>query len=459
MCVPHFRRIVRLPDPAEVQALADLLGHYTALNEPSATYRNTVALVGPSGQVVGTLADSVHLDTHLVNPDAKGPVVVSQVPAATPEAPIQWTVAEPPAGATPAAGQEGDSSFEAKLVSTSEMLGEWMIQGAGIVSSGILRGSVAVKNAGWVTPNATPMVLTPKTKGNIETAKSVSEVAVKATGAILSGAVTVAAAVGSAVAGKLQSDGRGGVVPANSTRARTVKLTSALIRSLAVLGDRASTAGRTVLKATGQGAAELIEHKYGNEAGQAAREVTSVAENMWIVYFDSKGFKRMVLLTGAKTTVHELAGKDKTAAASSATVSTASTTSTKTVAAGTSTTTQSTATSTITTGAAPSAGSSDPALLASQAMTYAATTAPKVAAAVQQHAPKVAAAVVEHGPRVAAAVASGAWALWSKVGEQLAQAQAAQAQQQQQGGAAAPGVPPRPASAAAPVPATMGTKQ
>ncbi|KAI9183233.1 hypothetical protein H9P43_004150 [Blastocladiella emersonii ATCC 22665] len=436
-----FRIEVATPDTDELDALVDLLTHYTALDEPSTKFRNTVALVGPTGQVVGTLAEGVDLDAHSVTAGAKGPVLLTRTVTST-NVPgeadkVQWTVAEAPkeevdrAAAVGGAVAYPDASIEEKIFRGSVLVGDLLIQGAGLLSQGIVRGSENIKDS--VRPNEKPLEFTPQTRGQLETAKKVSSAAVQATGALVAGAVTVASTVGSAVAAKMGGDGAGGF-PADSKRARTLKVTSTIIKSLAVLGDRASTSGRMVLKATGQGAATIIERKYGAEAGAVARDVALIGDNAFVVYFDSKGLRRVVLMSGAKTAVHELSEKTKALDVNGNPVPASA-------AAGPVFTTSS---ATTTTGAAPPANAAD---FAASAMAFAQDKGPKVAAAVQEHAPKVAAAVAEHGPKVAAAVASGAWSLWTAVSAQMAASSAASAAHAQSGAAPA-GAAASPAAAA-----------
>ncbi|KAI9222702.1 hypothetical protein BC828DRAFT_396551 [Blastocladiella britannica] len=620
----RYALTIHSKDQYELQALVDLLSLYTTLKVPSQTYRNTLALVGPDGQVVGTLADSINLDTSSVNPGSRGPVMITSASlssVATPvaasaddkKAPIQWTVTEAPS----VSARGVPSSAESRMLASSELVGDWLVTGAGYLAQGITRASISARSSGWVTPNATPLVITPHRKGNVETAKKVSAAAVQGassspiswlvasssaapvplplfavprarfaaaaaaaapangddketavirapvdlgtvvlssrahggtlvttrpaasraiqsefllflalaaqqaaaygailkslasqhaswhwtagpghlrvkldvtrsdaaalalltvgiivwfqlvTGAVVAGAVSVATTVGSAVAARVAGPGGMASLPADSKRARTLHLTSAALQSLAVLADKASVGGRMLVQATGRGVGDLIEYKYGGEAGEVARGVTEVSENLWIVYFDKAGFRRMVLLAGAGAAVHEASGH-RTAAptgiahgsASCPSPSAKRTAATQDAVPGlklptTLTAADATALAASAVAAFQTHGPKVVAAVQERAPAVAAAVqahAPAVAAAVRDNAPKVAAAVAEHGPRVAAAVASGAWALWSKVSESM---QAAQEHQAAAAAAAGADVTGAPAAAAAAAPSTV----
>ncbi|KNE65994.1 hypothetical protein AMAG_19309 [Allomyces macrogynus ATCC 38327] len=72
------------------------------------------------------------------------------------------------------------------------------------------------------------------------------------------------------------------------------------------LTESAAKSGKLVIGATGRSAADYLDHKYGAEAGNVARDVARIGEKVWVVYFDAMGIRRAVLMAGTKSAVHSL---------------------------------------------------------------------------------------------------------------------------------------------------------
>ncbi|KAJ3367549.1 hypothetical protein GGF31_007451 [Allomyces arbusculus] len=328
----HYSLTVETPDAAELDALTDLLVHYTALVAPSDTYRNTVALVDAHGAVVGTLPTQVDA-SHLPAYDEKAPLLADvDAPAAssasdekksvTTSMPPPVVLTGTPDGgvsvwpATAAAATDatsglswGDVPPETWIVQGGEKVGSLMVQGASLLAQGI---EAAAASMIPTTPKAKePWVFTPTARENIATAKSVSDAALTVTKSIVDGAVAVASKVGEAVATQLESSS----TKPGSKRERGLKFTSAVLKAVGTLTESAAKSGKLVIGATGRSAADYLDHKYGAEAGNVAREVARIGEKVWVVYFDAMGIRRAVLMAGTKSAVHSLHDAKAAAAA------------------------------------------------------------------------------------------------------------------------------------------------
>ncbi|KAJ3366432.1 hypothetical protein GGF32_005434 [Allomyces javanicus] len=328
----HYSLTVATPDAAELDALTDLLVHYTALVAPSDTYRNTVALVDAHGAVVGTLPTQVDA-SHLPAYDEKAPLLANvdaaaSVPtgdekkrAATTTPPPVVLTGTPDGGvsvwpATAAAATDassglswGDVPPETWIVQGGEKVGSLMVQGASLLAQGI--EAAAASMIPTTAKAKEPWVFTPTARENIATAKNVSDAALTVTKSIVSGAVAVATKVGEAVATQLESK----TTKPGSKRERGLKFTSAVLKAVGTLTESAAKSGKLVIGATGRSAADYLDHKYGAEAGNVARDVARIGEKVWVVYFDAMGIRRAVLMAGTKSAVHSLHDAKAAAAA------------------------------------------------------------------------------------------------------------------------------------------------
>ncbi|KNE57260.1 hypothetical protein AMAG_02993 [Allomyces macrogynus ATCC 38327] len=184
-----------------------------------------------------------------------------------------------------------------------------MVQGASLLAQGI---EAAAASMIPTTPKAKePWVFTPTARENIATAKNVSDAALTVTKSIVNGAVAVASKVGEAVATQLESKS----TKPGSKRERGLKFTSAVLKAVGTLTESAAKSGKLVIGATGRSAADYLDHKYGAEAGNVARDVARIGEKVWVVYFDAMGIRRAVLMAGTKSAVHSLHDAKAAAAA------------------------------------------------------------------------------------------------------------------------------------------------
>ncbi|KNE65993.1 hypothetical protein AMAG_19308 [Allomyces macrogynus ATCC 38327] len=188
----HYSLNVKTPDAAELDALTDLLVHYTALVAPSDTYRNTVALVDAHGAVVGTLPTQVDA-SHLPAYDEKAPLLdhADTAPPTGDEKKRATTTTPPPVvltgtpdggvsvwPATAAAATDassglswGDVPPETWIVQGGEKVGSLMVQGASLLAQGI--EAAAASMIPTTVKAKEPWVFTPTARENIATAKNV----------------------------------------------------------------------------------------------------------------------------------------------------------------------------------------------------------------------------------------------------------------------------------------------
>ncbi|KAL7752770.1 hypothetical protein RI367_001772 [Sorochytrium milnesiophthora] len=272
-------------DAEEIEALEDLLAHYTGYQLASKDYRNTLALVDSKGHVVGKLAEDVHIDATRVNQYETGPVLINVQNSQDASKPPVITV---------------KSTTGEQMVQKSEQLGELLVRGAIYLGSGIVKAGQGLKP--MLTPKQTPTAISPTTKTRIGQAKQVTSVALKATQMAVTGATFLAGQVGSVVAQKLKENPRTSG-PKSST---VIKFSEQLIQSIGTLSSSVSQSGRIVLRSVGVQAVDLVSHVYGTDAGAVVNDVASLGEQLWVVYFDARGIRRMAFMTGVKGTINSM---------------------------------------------------------------------------------------------------------------------------------------------------------
>ncbi|KAI9137047.1 senescence-associated protein-domain-containing protein [Paraphysoderma sedebokerense] len=293
------------PAPDNLETFQDLLQHYTTFSLPNESMKNTLALVNNRGEIVGKLAQNVKFEeTDQVRSMEGSDVtpVVLQMPEGLQELMQKAKTADYTPVITVAA------ATSSAMVRHSETLSKYMIQGAEMVGAGIESASQQVKSQ--IKPNQAPLTFTPETKAKVQTVKQMSEVAVKASSMAGTAAALFATSVGTAIAQKIKQNKTIGGKNTNTA----LKATTETLKALATVFDAVSDSTRIIVKSTTSSAVDLINHKYGAEAGEVASELAGVTENLTLVYFDTKGLRRKAMMKGVvKGTVKELAGKKNAA--------------------------------------------------------------------------------------------------------------------------------------------------
>ncbi|KAG5457608.1 MAG: senescence-associated protein-domain-containing protein, partial [Olpidium bornovanus] len=253
-------------------------------------FTSSLALVSPSGQVVGSLADDIKFveDSDVAQEEqpnalaAKAPVVIDYDEKAS-------QIEGREVRRVHCAEDLGDS-----IVSSSEIISEYIVKGANLVSDGMLAGTQ--KLTAYISPNEKPLTFLPQTRERVLRAKRLTGAALKVTSKVVETAVNMAMMVGSTVLGPPSKPGTPGKASEKSS-AKTLGLKlGCAIGNVAGGVDRGA---RILWNATSISTASLVGHRYGVEARDLAVDALSVAENLTLVYFDSKGVARRVIVRRA----------------------------------------------------------------------------------------------------------------------------------------------------------------
>ncbi|KAH9813275.1 senescence-associated protein-domain-containing protein [Melampsora americana] len=191
-----------------------------------------------------------------------------------------------------------------KINSTSSSNGSSLLEGADLISRGIVTGadiltrlinSSSSNYLSKATPAATPMTFSPTAKSNSQriltvskTANQVSSMAIRLVGGL-------ASKVGDQIGKSTGIQHVPGQAPPTGTRGYVHNG----IRAVGSILESVESNGKKVLSTASSSAASVVRHKYGEEAGQLADNTTQSIQHVALVYIDATGMTRKALLRSA----------------------------------------------------------------------------------------------------------------------------------------------------------------
>ncbi|KAH8930407.1 hypothetical protein BT69DRAFT_677782 [Atractiella rhizophila] len=144
-----------------------------------------------------------------------------------------------------------------------------------------------------------PLVFHPLAKEGVQKTYQATQQVVNFSSATISHLSTTASRFGDRVGRSLKfGDGSGSGQPNKSAGA----FKSALGKTLVAIGnvaDGLGTGTKNVVDAAGNSSTTIISHKYGDEAGEVARQVGGIIKGVVVVYVDARGVVRQVVLKSA----------------------------------------------------------------------------------------------------------------------------------------------------------------
>lgn len=166
-----------------------------------------------------------------------------------------------------------------------------LVKGAVILGRSIHSGGEYIKAK--LTPRENPVQLSDKTHGRIAGVRKFGAATVRVSTAVVAGVYQVASTVADTIATEIK-DTKFGKKLADDNATPTVKAAKAAVKggvhAISNIHEALWDAGAILITNAGQTTADVIDHKYGNEAGDASRETMlaardlgTAARNMYVI--------------------------------------------------------------------------------------------------------------------------------------------------------------------------------
>ncbi|EGG04452.1 uncharacterized protein MELLADRAFT_78348 [Melampsora larici-populina 98AG31] len=191
-----------------------------------------------------------------------------------------------------------------KINSTSSSKGSTLLEGAELISRGIVTGadiltrlmnSSSSSYLSKAPPATTPMTFSPTAKANSQRLLKVSKTANQ----VSSKTVRLIGGLASKVGDQIGKSAGIQHVPGQAPPTGTRGYVHNGIRAFATVMETVETSGKKVLSTASSSAASVVRHKYGEEAGQLADDTTQSIQHVVLVYVDASGMTRKALLRSA----------------------------------------------------------------------------------------------------------------------------------------------------------------
>lgn len=144
--------------------------------------------------------------------------------------------------------------------------------------------------------NAKPVTFTPAAHQRIRRINTFSTKAANVSAATVGHIGKLAQNVGAGLARKKEGGARGYDAEGNPIDTYKPGLLNKSLMAFNTVVDGAEYAGRTLLGSTSSSVSTMVGHRWGDEAGEVAKNVTSGFKNVGLVYIDVTGVSRRAVL-------------------------------------------------------------------------------------------------------------------------------------------------------------------
>lgn len=178
------------------------------------------------------------------------------------------------------------------LVSNACKASRLIITTSDVIAKGLQSGTEAFTHR--TKPVTNPVTFTPATQDRIRRINRFSSKAADISATTVAQINRLAQNVGASLAGKQYGSGH----DKNGNPIDSYK-PSFINRSLMAFNtvvDGIEIAGRNVLEGTGDSVTQMVEHRWGPEAGQASKNICGGFKNVGLVYIDVTGVSRRAVL-------------------------------------------------------------------------------------------------------------------------------------------------------------------
>lgn len=180
-----------------------------------------------------------------------------------------------------------------------------IVQTSARASRLIVTGSAALANAMTTgadnfskntQPNPKPMTFSPATQQRLRQIHSLTTSAVGVSAKTVGSLSRHAQTLGAKMAGRGESQKKGFTKDGQPDTAYKPGILNKSMIAFSTIADGIDQAGRQLLTSGSTAATNVVGHKYGQEAGQAAAQVGGGVKNVGLVYIDAVGVSRKAII-------------------------------------------------------------------------------------------------------------------------------------------------------------------
>lgn len=179
------------------------------------------------------------------------------------------------------------------LVSNATRASRLIVTSSDFISRGMQGGADTFSQK--TKPNETPVTFSPAAHSHIRRINTFSSKAAGISAATVSHVSKYAQNVGASLARK-DGGGKGYDKDGNVIESYKPGLLNRSLMAFSTVADGVEQAGRNLLGGTTSSVSQMVEHKWGPEAGEASRNIGGGFKNVGLVYIDVTGVSRKAIL-------------------------------------------------------------------------------------------------------------------------------------------------------------------
>jgi spartin len=180
------------------------------------------------------------------------------------------------------------------LVQSSATASRLIVTGSTYLASAIASGAESFQKR--TQPSPTPLKFSDATHARIRKVGTFSNSAADLSARTVGQVGKVAQNLGASLARKKDSDRKKGIDKRNPPPEYKPGVLNKSMIAFSTLADGIEQGARNMLFSGASAASSMIDHRYGNEAGSVAQNLTGGIKNVGLVYIDATGVSRRALL-------------------------------------------------------------------------------------------------------------------------------------------------------------------
>ncbi|KAF8249980.1 hypothetical protein K440DRAFT_542469, partial [Wilcoxina mikolae CBS 423.85] len=175
------------------------------------------------------------------------------------------------------------------LVQTAATVSRLIVTTSAYISNAMATGARTFSEK--TQPNATPMTFQPSTHQRFQQVHTLTATAAKFSSATVGKVSTLAQNAGAKLARKDKESAERG-------KPRNPNILNKSLIAFSTVADSIDYASKSLLNSSSQAATQVVSHRYGEEAGGVARNLTGSFKNVGLVYIDASGVSRRAVVRG-----------------------------------------------------------------------------------------------------------------------------------------------------------------
>lgn len=183
---------------------------------------------------------------------------------------------------------------KSSLVSSATRASRLLVTSSGMITKGVQTGADSFSSK--TKPVAKPVTFKPATQERIRRINTFSTKAAGMSAATMTQIGKVAQNFGASVSGKKGDKSRGYDEDGNPMDSYKPGLLNRSFMAFNTVVDGVEQAGKNLLGGTTSSVSQMVEHRWGPDAGEASRHIGGGVKNVALVYIDVTGVSRKAIL-------------------------------------------------------------------------------------------------------------------------------------------------------------------